>query len=370
MLGSKYPAVSVQSSSSAKRDCTQDFEYLNSFQRIYLCFDNDEPGRKATQEVAGLFDPLKVVIVPLDRKDPNEYLVQGAAAEFSKAWWSAQPYRPEGIVSSWDDFDKILDQELNQDSIKLPDFLPELQEMTDGLRTGESWLWTAREGTGKTEILRALEFQTLISSPHRVAIIHLEERKDRLIRGLAGLQLLKPAHLKASDISNDQVKEALRTLTREDERLHIYSFGGSDDPNVFLDAVRFLVVGLGCRYVFFDHIGFSVTGSKSDDQVKYLDYISTRLEVLVKTENFHLSFVSHVNDNLETRGSRNISKVADVWVHLERPIEHEVPIVRNTTTLTVRKNRPTSHSGPAGVILFDPISFSYRRRVMNELPVD
>lgn len=370
MLGSKYPAVSVQSSVVAKRDCTQDYEYLNSFQRIYLCLDNDEPGRKATQEVAALFDPLKVVIVPMDRKDANEYLVQGAGAEFSKAWWAAQPYRPEGIVSSWDDFDKILDQELNQDSIKLPDFLPELQEMTDGLRTGESWLWTAREGTGKTEILRALEYATLTSSPHRVAIIHLEERKDRLIRGLAGLSLGKPAHLKSVEVSNDQVKQALRTLTREDERLHIYSFGGSDDPNVFLDAVRFLVVGLGCRYVFFDHIGFSVTGSKSDDQVKYLDYISTRLEVLVKTENFHLSFVSHVNDNLETRGSRNISKVADVWVHLERPIEHEVPIVRNTTTLTVRKNRPTSHSGPAGVVLFDPTTFSYRRRMTNELPVE
>ena len=54
MLGSAYPAVSVRSASSAKADCDKHRAYLNAFERIYLCFDNDEPGRKAKAEVARL----------------------------------------------------------------------------------------------------------------------------------------------------------------------------------------------------------------------------------------------------------------------------------------------------------------------------
>src|SRR5688572_13057243 len=52
MLGSKYPVVSVRSSSSARSDCEKAYDYLNAFEKIYLCFDNDEPGQKAVKEVS------------------------------------------------------------------------------------------------------------------------------------------------------------------------------------------------------------------------------------------------------------------------------------------------------------------------------
>jgi twinkle protein len=54
MFGGKYPAVSVENSASAKNDCKQAFEYLNSFDTIVVCFDNDDPGRKAAKEVASM----------------------------------------------------------------------------------------------------------------------------------------------------------------------------------------------------------------------------------------------------------------------------------------------------------------------------
>src|SRR5258707_3607446 len=43
----RSPCVSVQSSTSAHRDVSLDREYLSSFERIYLAFDNDAAGREA-----------------------------------------------------------------------------------------------------------------------------------------------------------------------------------------------------------------------------------------------------------------------------------------------------------------------------------
>src|SRR5690606_25153660 len=44
MLGSRYPAVAVRSAATARSDCEKAHDYLNSFDRIYLCFDNDVAG--------------------------------------------------------------------------------------------------------------------------------------------------------------------------------------------------------------------------------------------------------------------------------------------------------------------------------------
>lgn len=363
MSGGKSPAVSVQSSSTAYRDCLLDREYLNSFERIYLCFDNDTEGQKAAQAVAPLFDRHKLFIMKLaPRKDANEYLIKGESDVFNKMWWNTKANVPDGILSNYDDIDKVLDAEDERVGYPLPAFLSKLQEMTDGVRTSEYWLWTAREGTGKTEILRAVEYAALAGTglDTTVATIHLEERKDRQIRGMAGLWLGYPCHLKSRPVDKGIIKEAYREATRRDGRLHIYSHVGSDDVDSMLDIIRYLVVGLGCKYVFLDSISLAVAGKNIEDERKAFDSLATGLARLVNELDFHLSVVSHVNKEGETRGSTQISKVAHVWVHLERPIEHEIEIVRNTTTLTVRKNRPTGMSGPAGQILYHPDTGTYR----------
>lgn len=366
MLGSKYPAVSVQSSSSAKRDCTTDYDYINSFEKIYLCLDTDGPGQKATSEIQALFDPSKVYLVKLGKKDANEYLTGGDTEVFSRLWWNAKHYVPEGVISSYEEIDAVLLEDTSREAVSIP--FKTLQEMTDGLRTSEYWIWTAREGTGKTELLRAVEAAALAGTDldTNVATIHLEERKDRQIRGLAGLHLSVPCHLKSKPIPIDTIKEAYREITRKDNRLHIYSHYGSDDINTLLDVIRFLVVGAGCKFVFFDNFKVAVSGLRVDDEKKAIDYFVTQVAMMVHDLDFHFSAISHVNKEGETYGSTTISKLAHVWIHLERPIEHEVELVRNTTTLTIRKNRPIGSSGPAGKLVFNPETYTYREKDAHE----
>src|SRR3546814_6950451 len=70
MTGYRYPNVGVMSASTAKKEIVQNFEYLNSFDKIILNFDNDEPGRKAAKDCAILFEPGKV------RSEEHTYEIQ------------------------------------------------------------------------------------------------------------------------------------------------------------------------------------------------------------------------------------------------------------------------------------------------------
>ena len=371
MLGSSYPVVSLRSASSARKDCTTERDYLNSFERVYLCLDNDEPGQRAVREIAKLFDFNKVFHVQLSLKDANEYLQAGKTDEFRRIWHNSRRFLPEGIISTNAEFEQIIDDDHQKRGVPYP--FPTLQRLTYGIRTSETILFSAMEGIGKTEVMRAIEYHLLKETDENIAIIHLEENKGRCLKGLAGYDLGRPVHLPDSGVSNDKIKDALKRITKRDERLHIYSHFGSSDPDVILDVVRFLASACGCRYVFLDHITMVVSGLGENDERKALDYISTRLAMLVEELDFCLIFVSHVNDEGRTRGSRNISKVAGTWVALERDKLSESERERNTTHLTLLKNRFGANTGPAGKLYFDLETFLISElddRQMNLPPVN
>lgn len=364
MTGSKYPVVSVRSASSAKRDCGGKdeggdpaiFEYLNSFEKIYLCFDMDEPGQKATKAVASMFDFNKVYHVKMERKDANDYLQNGEEQAFRNAWFAAKRFLPEGIYSSTNDFKRILDEQGERKAFAYP--FPTLERMLEGLAFGETVLFTALEGRGKTEILRAIEYKILKDDPQaKIGVIHLEETQARTLQGFAGYELGQPVHRKNSLASKFEIHNALDSLLGDSERLHLYGHFGSDDPDVIISTIRFLVAVCGCKYIFLDHISIVISGLVEEDERKALDKISTQLAMLANDLEFCLVMVSHVNDHGQTRGSRNISKVAHKWVHLERDIKSADERERNTTYLTVNKNRGGHETGPAGRLYFDPTTY-------------
>lgn len=364
MTGSKYPAVSVRSASSAKRDCgSKDeggdpavFEYINSFEKIYLCFDMDEAGQKATKAVATLFDFNKVYHVKMEKKDANEYLQLGDDQAFRNAWFGAKRFLPEGISSSKGDFLKILEEQGDRKAFAYP--FPTLERMLEGLAFGETVLFTALEGRGKTEILRAIEYKILKDDPDaKIGVIHLEETQARTLQGFAGYELGQPVHRRNAIVSKAEVHGALDNLLGDSERLHLYGHFGSDDPDVIINTIRFLVAVCGCKYIFLDHISIVISGLAEEDERKALDKISTQLAMLANDLEFCLVMVSHVNDHGQTRGSRNISKVAHKWVHLERDVKSADETERNTTYLTVNKNRGGHETGPAGRLYFDPTTY-------------
>jgi twinkle protein len=357
MMGN-YPVCSVVSSSSAHRDVAAHLDKINSFDEIILCFDNDEPGQKAAKAVQSLFPPHKVKVVTMSKhNDPNDYLINKHIPDYKKAWWGAKRFQRDDILSSYDDILNALNSDKDRPAATLP--WPILQEKTHGIRRGDVLLVTAQEGIGKTEVIRAMEYHFLnggIPDNENVGILHLEEDKVRSIKGLAGYELGLPIHLPGHHMNNEEVLEAYRTVTKRDDRLHIFTHFGSDSVDDILGAVRYLAASCGCRYIFFDHITMVVTG-QMEDQTKGLDYLSTQLKMMAKELEFGLILVSHVNDNGETRGSRNIGKIADTRLSLHRDHLSEDPEIRNTTKTLLEKNRFGGVTGWADHLLFDPHTF-------------
>lgn len=354
----RSPVVSVHSAASAGTDVSLDRSWVNSFDKIVLAFDADEAGREAASKVAKLFDYNKVFVVRFPggtRKDANDYLRSGERDELATLWTNAKKFLPDTIVSSFPEFEKII-REKPKGGVPYP--FPTLNFMTYGIRTGESVLITAQEGVGKTEVMHAIEHQLLKETSDPIGAIFLEEPKRRHLQAIAGIHLRRPAHLPDSGVSDEETFQAVQDVVRVDERLHIYSHFGSDDPEVILDTIRFLVSARGCRYILLDHITMVVSGLGGKDERTSLDYLSTRLEMMVKELDFALIIVSHVNDDGLTRGSRNISKIADIRVDLFREVTHPDPIVRRVTRLVVSKNRFCGRTGPAGELLFDPATYT------------
>lgn len=362
-----YPAVSIRSSSSANKDCHSEIEYLNSFEKVYIATDSDDKGKKAAKVIASLFQTPKVYIVKFSKyKDANDYLQNGESEELKRIWWNAPLYVPDEIVSSYSEIDAIIDKSETKAGVAYP--FPTLNTMTFGMRPKEAILFTALEGIGKTEILRAIEFKLLKETDHNIGVLHLEEDDARTIKGWVGYEVQEPVHLPTTRISNTEVKTIYRNITGRDNRVFLSSHFGSDDPDVILGTIRLLVAGYGCKYIFLDHISLVISGLREEDERKQLDYISTQLAMMCQELDFTLVFVSHVNDDGLTRGSRNISKIAHIWVHLSRDKTAEQEVERNTTYLTIQKNRPTGRTGPAGKLFFDPTTYILSE-VTNELPV-
>lgn len=363
----RSPVVSVKSASSAATDVGMERSWLNEYDRIYLAFDSDEAGRRATQAVAKLFDPNKLYDIRFpggSRKDSNDYLRNGERDELAQLWHNARRYLPEQIISTFNEFEKVIG-EVPRNGVAYP--WPTLTYMTYGIRTGESVLITAQEGVGKTEVMHAILHNLLKGTTSAVGSIFLEEPKKRLLQAIAGIDLRRPVHLPDSGVSDVETLQALRRVVQDDERLHVYSHFGSDDPEVILDTIRFLVSARMCRYILLDHLTMVVSGLGGDNERRALDYLSTRLEMMVKELDFSLIVVSHVNDDGLTRGSRNISKIADLRIDLTRDIKSADPVVRRTMHLMVSKNRFCGRTGPAGTLLFDPESYTLTEDLGYEL---
>lgn len=345
MLRGKSACVAVQSASSAYRNCVDDWEYINSFDKIYLCLDNDKAGQEATKSLVGLFDFRKTYHVKFHKhKDANDYILAKEHDEFEKTWKNAKRFAPDNIISAFSDIEAALDESQEDQIGEYP--FPELNDKLYGFHKGEVIVIKAPEGVGKTEFFRALEHHNVKNGDHPIGIIHLEEDNGTTVKAIAGYELGIPATLPDCGLSKSDILAAYRKAVKDDEgRIHIHSSFDLEDEEAFWGNVRFLVSAAGCRTIYLDHITWMATGGDQDeDERRKLDRISQRGKLLAKELGFALFEIAHVNDDGKTRGSRNISKVANTVISLYRDLLAGEDVVN----FTIEKARLGGRTGPAG----------------------
>jgi twinkle protein len=375
LTGSRFPVVSVRNGAQAAlKDCRASFEYLDSFDRITICFDNDEPGKDAAKEVAELFGSKAHVFKPKHDhlKDACDYLSKGLNKEFVETWWDAEKYVPDGIVSGstlWD----LVNQKEEKAEVMYP--YDGLNFLTYGIRLGELVTVTAGSGLGKSQFLREIVWQILSKTEDNIGLMFLEESVKKTAKSLMALAADKPLHLPDCEVTDKELRDAFDNTLGTD-RLFLFDHFGSTSVDNIINRVRFMARGLACKYVFVDHVSIIVSAQESGDERKAIDEIMTKLRMLVQETGIALFVVSHlkrpeskgheegaVTSLAQLRGSGSIAQLSDMVLGLERNGQHSDSTERNTTYVRVLKNRFSGLTGLACRLLYSRMTGR-----MNELP--
>ena len=145
-----------------------------------------------------------------------------------------------------------------------------------------------------------------------------------------------------------------------------YHFGSIQTDEI-LARVRYMIKALDCRYIIIDHLSILVSGLEGDDERRNIDKMMTQLRSLVEETQCCMLLVSHlrrasgdkgqeqgVQISLSMlRGSHSIAQISDAVIAMERDQQASDPVVANTTTIRVLKNRYAGETGIATYLLYD-----------------
>lgn len=365
LQGNKWPVVSIPNGAqAAKKAIESNLEYLENFEEVILMFDMDDPGRKASEECAKILPAGKAYIANLPCKDPNECLSEGKGSEVLQAVWNAKPYRPDGIVSGTDLYEKcVTDIDDLKDSVEYP--WVALQNKTKGARHGELYVFTSGSGMGKSTILRELEYYFGVHRGELCGIVALEESTRKTGMELMSIHLNKRLILDPEGTDEDERSRAFAE-TIGNGNFFLYDHFGSLDSGNLLSKLRYMIVSLGCKRIFLDHISIVVSGMDTDEdggERKAIDKLMTNLRSLVEETGATMFVVSHLKrpekkgheegaqvSLSQLRGSGAIAQLSDMVIGLERNQQGDNP---NVLTLRVLKNRFCGLTGVSGHLKYN-----------------
>jgi len=366
LLGSKWAVVSViNGAASAPKDIKRNLDFFDGFETIVICFDADKAGRDASKKVAELFPPskAKILTIPSGYKDANDMLKDNKKQAFTDAWWDAKLFAPDGIVRG-DDMWNVVTEEINQSFVEYP--WQGMNELTYGIRTHELITITAGSGMGKSQFIRELVYYLMnMENEGSVGLLMMEESIRRTGLSLMSLSANQLLHLPDVHMDRDELKKHY-DATLGTGRVFLYDSFGSNSIDNIVSRVRYMAKGLDCKYVFLDHISILVSDQQNGDERKALDEIATKLRTLVQETGIALFMVSHLRrpggtsheeggmtSLAQLRGSAGIGQLSDMVIGLERNGQDDDPIIRNTTTIRVLKNRFSGLTGPACYLYYD-----------------
>jgi twinkle protein len=361
MLKSTYlnPVVSLPSANPSKKLWDNCHDWLNSFEHIVLSVDNDEAGNSIADKIAKMF-PNKVYRVDHSKfKDANEFLQNNAATEFKSAWWNAKKYTPENVLNTTDQFLSLYRDTPEHQYV--PTGIQALDDKIMGLMQGHFTVIKAPTGIGKTEVMRYLEYN-MLQRGIPIAAWHLEETKLRTLLGLVSYELqdnLTRRDLIEEKQAEDLVIEAIKKLTK-DELFYQFYLGDGQGADELIDQIRFFSQAAGCKFVFFEPIQDVVAGTSEESKEQMLADLSVRLSKLAAELNVGIVTIAHTNDDGQTKYCRMIGQRASVILDLKRDKDATSLEERNTTYITIEKNRPCSEEGAAGKMRFNTETFTLR----------
>ena len=359
------PVVSIKNGiTSAVKDIKGSLDWLEQFDNVIINFDNDEQGRVGALKVAELFSPgkCKIIHLPEGYKDASDCLQKNKIQIYTKAFWDAKLYAPDGIINANILFDDITKPTLKS-FVQYP--FEGMNKITYGIRPSELITFTAGSGLGKTQVMREVVHHMIKSTEDNIGLLMLEETPVITSKGLMSIEANQRLHLPDVHVSKEEMKTYF-DATVGTGRVFMFDHFGSNSIDNIVSRVRYLAKGLDCKYIIIDHVSIIVSDQSHGDERRALDEIMTRLRTLVQETGVAMIVVSHLRrpegkgheegaatSLSQLRGSASIGQLSDMVIGLERDAQNDDPDIRNTTRVRVLKNRFAGLTGPCCDLRYD-----------------
>lgn len=361
--------VSVKNGAgSAVKELKKNWQFVNSFDTIIICFDGDPIGKQAAKEAANLF-PHKTKVVNFFEakkeevkdetgtvidtewvnKDACDYLKNGRDKDFMQLWFSAEKHTPQGVRtfrSLWEDMTR---KDLNT-CVPFP--FEGLNELCRGMITGRLDVWKAFPKVGKTTILSKLIMHIRETTEYNTGVIFLESTAKEIGMRLCGFKMGEELLSKDDkDLDWKALREAHEFLS-EDDRIVLFDPEDERTAENIFEKILYFVKAHDCKFIFLDHATMLSYSSTDDNERTFLDKLYNDLKELTAKLDIYIGVVTHVNDDGKTRGSRAPGQLCDRQISLFRDKMNPDPIVSNTTEIMVEENR-FGGSGLACKVFYD-----------------
>ena len=374
--GNKYPVVSVPNGAgSAVKDIKKQLEWLGKFKEVVLCFDNDIVGQESAEAVASLFPPkfVRIATIPKPYKDACDMYKAGMGEALRHCTRDAKPFTPDGILSGLEIIEK-LQEEKDAVSYPFPDFMPNTTEKLKGIRMSELMVVTAGTGSGKTALLKQLQSHYFETTQLNQALIHLEEPLTKTAKDLIGISMKTRLEINDTVKKEEYMKKAREIFTSVDDegqaRFCLYDTFGSMDSEDLYNKIRFMVKGLDCKVIWLDHLSILVSDlGQAGDERRAIDAIMHKLKSLTVELDCFIGLVVHLNNNTQTpfeeggaitinnlRGSGGIKQLSDSIIAMSRNQQADTEAERNTTKVSILKNRYTGVTGLSDYIFYNSVT--------------
>ena len=352
----------VNGAQSARRNIASNLSFVNQYSKVYIAFDNDEPGIEASKDVAHIIKPGKAHIVNSVYKDANDALCkeQLAIDEYLSNIWGAKVYKPDNFVTGekvW----KAFKERTNTESVPYPDCLQGLNSKLLGLRLGEITLFTSGTGSGKSTVVKENILNLLEKTEDKIGLISLEESIGDTATRLIGMSINKNIRF-PKDVTEEEARKGYEKVFG-DERLILLDHQGSVGDSSLLDRIEYLSA-LGCKYLILDHITIAVSeGAEGKTGNEAVDKVMSSLLKIVKRYNIHLTLISHLRKSSgdsksfeegrmasldDIKGSGSIKQISFDIVTFARNMMATEKLDRNIVKFAVLKSRFTGDTGHCG----------------------
>ena len=336
-------------------------DFVNKHKKIILCLDSDDAGKEATKKCLDFLPKDKLFTANLRYKDPNDYLKNKDPELIQQdVYWNCSPAEEDCIKGSGILLEAMV-QAADEGGVELPFFMNDLKPYLPYFPYDSITLICGSTSIGKTTLLREIILNTVMTSKEMVAVISMEASEQKFAQNLGsrilGVHLNKLSAEEQKQIILDNQDKLAEVLYKEDgSSRFLFHDGDFEDVNEAIKVINRMVKVKNVRCVILDPIQNLIGSLSNEDQRAFMLFC----EKLKKSHNVlflfgtHFRKVSQMNksgsdgavlkeDDVE--GSGSITKSASTIIILSRNKNSECRIEKNTTYISLPKNREFSDTG-------------------------